>query len=485
MRPRIELISPDLIVRILDEAFQLLLSPGIRVQSQAVRELLADNGATVIGNSEIVQIPEPLGRWAIKSAPSEFWLYDREGQPTVRYGGNAVHFNPGSSGVNVLDPQTLEHKPAITADLVKLIKVTEQMSQYDAQSTAVICHDFPEELGDIYRLYLVLLYSAKPVVTGAFTTEGAHRMFEMLALVAGGSKEMQVMPPAVFDVCPTPPLVWSEFGAQNLADLARAGLPAEIVSMPLAGAAAPVTLLGSIVQHAAECISGITIHQLAQPGAPIVWGGAPAIFDMRHGTTPMGAIETAMLDASYAQVGKFLNLPTHAYLGASDAKSVDAQAGLESGLTAQVGALAGINMISGPGMLDFLACQSAEKLVIDGEAIAMTKRLLDGIVQRTDPLATSMYTDFEFKADFLKQKSTREFFAVEQYLPSKVIDRDSLRAWRETDGLDAFDRAKVIVAELVEKFEKPSIVNEHVSELTKMMSRLAEATGMNDLPELS
>ena len=102
----------------------------------------------------------------------------------------------------------------------------------------------------------------------------------------------------MFDVCPSPPLIWSAFGARNLIELARAGVPAEMVSMPLAGAAAPVTLIGSIVQHAAECLSGIAIHQLAKPGSPIVWGGAPAIFDMRKGTTPMGAIETAMIDAS-------------------------------------------------------------------------------------------------------------------------------------------------------------------------------------------
>ena len=193
-----------------------------------------------------------------------------------------------------------------------------------------------------------------------------------------GRQALAEKPQAVFDVCPSPPLIWSNFGAQNLIDLARAGVPAQMVSMPLAGAAAPVTLLGSVVQHAAECLSGITIHQLAKPGAPIVWGGAPAIFDMRQGTTPMGAVETAMIDAAYAQVGKSLGLPTHTYLGASDAKIVDAQAGLESGVTALIGALAGINMISGAGMLDFLACQSAEKLVVDAEAIAMAKRLLAG-----------------------------------------------------------------------------------------------------------
>jgi trimethylamine--corrinoid protein Co-methyltransferase len=484
MRPRTQLITPEMIIRILEEAFQLLRSPGIKIRSPEVRGLLADNGAILVDGSDVVQIPEQLGRRALASAPSEFWLYDRGGRPTVRYGGDAVHFNPGSSGVNILDPQTMEHRPAQTADLVQLIKVTEMLPQYDAQSTAVICNDVPEDVGDIYRLYLVLSYSNKPIVTGAFTIKGARRMFEMLALAAGGSEATRNKPLAVFDVCPTPPLVWSEFGAQNLVDLARAGLPAQIVSMPLAGAAAPVTLLGSVVQHAAECISGITIHQLAQSGAPIVWGGAPAIFDMRHGTTPMGAMETAMLDAAYAQVGKHLDMPTHAYLGASDAKVVDAQAGLESGVTGLVGSLAGINMISGPGMLDFLACQSAEKLVVDAEAIAMTRRLIDGIEVRTDPLATSMYADFGFKADFLKQKITRELFSKEQHLSSKVIDRNSFRAWRELGGLDTFDRAKLIVGELVDEFEQPDLTGELSTELTNMMASMAKAEGMPTLPKL-
>ncbi len=71
-------------------------------------------------------------------------------------------------------------------------------------------------------------------------------------------------------------------------------------------------------------------------------------------------------------------MPTHTYLGATDSKLVDAQAGLESGITAMIGALSGINMISGSGMLDFLACHSAEKLVIDAEGIAMAKRMVDG-----------------------------------------------------------------------------------------------------------
>ncbi|MBI4732316.1 MAG: trimethylamine methyltransferase family protein, partial [Chloroflexi bacterium] len=226
------------------------------------------------------------------------------------------------------------------------------------------------------------------------------------------------------------------------------------------------------------------IHQLANPGAPIVWGGAPAIFDMRHGTTPMGAVETAMIDAAYAQVGKSLGLPTHCYLGASDAKVVDAQAGLESGVSAILGALAGVNMISGAGMLDFLACHNAEKLVVDAEAIGMAKRLVAGIEVRTETLATVFFETFNFKGDFLRQKLTRELFPQEQYLPSSVIDRDSIRGWQEAGGKDAFTRARQRARELLEAYRKPELDERQEKTLREMVESLAKKAGMDRLPAL-
>ena len=97
---------------------------------------------------------------------------------------------------------------------------------------------------------------SKPIVTGAFTPHGGQAMFDMLAIFAGSHQALADKPRAIFDVCPSPPLIWSEFGAQNLIDLAKAHVPAQIVSMPLAGVAAPVTLAGAVVQHAAESLSG-------------------------------------------------------------------------------------------------------------------------------------------------------------------------------------------------------------------------------------
>jgi trimethylamine--corrinoid protein Co-methyltransferase len=252
--------------------------------------------------------------------------------------------------------------------------------------------------------------------------------------------------------------------------------------MPLAGATAPVTLAGSIVQHAAECISGITIHQLAAPGAPIVWGGAPAIFDMRTGKTPMGAIETAMLDIGCAQIGKYLGLPTHSYMVAGDGRLIDAQVEMESGMSAVLGALAGINMISGAGMLDFLACHSIEKLVIDAEAIASAQRLIEGVEPRGDSLALAMFAQTGLHGDFLKLKETRSLFRKEQHFPSAVIDR----GLASTDGTASgiLDRARQRVEELVAGYERRPISPDCEQEMITFAEGEGKQAGLEGLPEI-
>ena len=477
MRPKFELLDKPLIERILDEAFELIEDPGVRVAPYVV-DLLRDAGVTV--KDGVAHIPEPLARRLLDLAPRGFCLFDRSGKPAVRYGGNDVHFDPGSSCLNILDPATQQARPAMAADLVRMVQVAEMLPQFAAQSTAMVCNDVPQEIGDWYRLLLVLWYSEKPVVTGAFSAASLHTLVELLAIESGGAEELRQQPRAVFDVCPSPPLNWSEFASQNLVDLARAGVPAEIVSMPLAGATAPVTLAGSVVQHAAECISGIVIHQLAQPGAPIVWGGAPAIFDMRTGKTPMGAIETVMLDLAGTQVGKYLGLPTHAYLVAGDGRVIDAQVEMESGISAVLGALAGINMISGAGMLDFLACHSIEKLVIDAEAIASAQRLLEGIEARGPSLATAMFAQTGLHGDFLSLKETRALFRKEHHFPSAVIDRGLAAA----DGAspDVLERARQRVEELLASYERHALPADREEELIAFALRVGGKAGLDGLP---
>jgi len=482
MRPRFQILSLGLLAQILDEAFQLLIDPGVRVHNDEALGLLAEAGATVDRERQVVRIPEALARQALEGAPREFTLYNLDGLPAVVYGGDHVQFDPGSAAISILDPATQQQRPPLTADLIRLVQLVETLPQIDAQSTAMVCADVVEEIGDLYRLYLALHFMRKPIITGAFRKDTWWSMKDMLAAVAGGEQALAERPIAVFDVCPSPPLLWSDLTCQNLIDCARAMIPAELVSMPLAGATAPVTLAGALVQHTAENLSGVTIGQLARPGSPIVWGGSPAVFDMRHGTTPMGDVGTWMIDCAYTEIGKSLGLPTHAYLGMSDAKIVDAQAGLESAGGTILAALAGVNMVSGAGMMDFESCQSLEKLVIDAEIIGMAKRLLAGIERRDDPIALPLMRQLGHRADYLAQEHTLRWFQQESYIPSAVIDRGSLDAWRAQGGPSTFERARQHVDKLLATYRPPDLPTETRRELRHIATNAARTFGMDHLP---
>jgi len=484
MRPKLNILSDQLAEQIIAEGFELLMDPGIRVHNVEALRLLGDAGAEVDLESQIARIPESIARRALETAPSEFYLYNFEGEAAVHYGGDSVQFDPGSTAVTVLDSETQEQRIPVTADFVRFVKLVEMIPQLDAQSTSIICFDVPEEIGDLYRLYLALNYTRKPIVTGAFRKDTWWTMKEMLVAMAGSEEALAAKPTAVFDVCPSPPLLWSDLTCQNMIDCARHEIPSELVSMPLAGATSPVTLAAAVVQHTAECLSGVTICQLAQEGAPIVWGGSPATFDMRHGTTPMGAVGTWMIDCAYTQVGKALALPTHTYLGMSDAKVVDAQCGLESAGGTLMAALAGVNMITGAGMMDFESCVSCEKLVIDAEIIGSAKRLVAGIEARDQPIALTLMRELGHRADYLAQPHTLKWFSKEFYLPSAVIDRGSLDAWKKQGAKTAFERARDRVNQLVAAYRPSPISDDLRAELREITTRAARKFGMDELPRL-
>ncbi len=483
MRPKLKLLSDELVTQIIEEGFALLMNPGIWVLNNEALSLLADAGAEVDMESKIAKIPERIARQALESRPSEFYLYNLDGEQVVHYGGDSVQFTPGSGGITILDSETQQQRQALTEDFVKFIKLVEMLPQVDAQSTAFISSDVPEEIGDLYRLYLALNYMRKPIITGAFEKETWWTMKDMLVAAVGSEKELAEKPIAVFDACPSPPLKWSDITCQNLIDCAKNNIPAQLISMPMAGATSVVTLAGAVVQHTAECLSGVTINQLSNPGAPIVWGGSPATFDMRKGTTPMGAIGTWMINCAYVQVGKELGMPTHSYLGMTDAKIVDAQCGLESS-SAFFAALAGANMVSGPGMMDYESCLSYEKMVIDAEILGMAKRLIAGIDGRQTPIALDIIQELGHKADYLAHPHTMKWFREELYIPSEVIDRDTLEAWEKKGSKSTWDRAKDRVESLLAQYQPSPISDEVKKELRDLTTKAANEVGMKKLPDI-
>jgi trimethylamine--corrinoid protein Co-methyltransferase len=200
----------------------------------------------------------------------------------------------------------------------------------------------------------------------------------------------------------------------------------------------------------------------------------------------MGAMATMMLDCTYTQIGKAVKpggLPTHAYLGMADTKIVDAQTGLETASGAILGALTGVNMMSGPGMMDFESCFSLEKLVIDAEIVGMAKRLVAGVDDSEQPLALHVMREVGHAGNFLKSKHTRRYFRREDYIPTEVIDRDFRQTWFDKGALDINGRAHRRVQELIASWEPFALDDSVQRELEAVATHYAKGVGLDRLPE--
>jgi trimethylamine--corrinoid protein Co-methyltransferase len=471
-----------LIQRIVGEAREILCSLGVEIHNKPVLEMLAGHGAAVdLGAWHVHLTPGIIDR-ALGTVAHSLKLYDAIGNLTHDFAGDNVYFTPGTAAIKILDQDGVTSRKPTTGDYVKYAKLVSGLANIASQSTAMIPSDVHVGISDSYRLYLSLLYCEKPVVTGAFTIEAFEVMKDLLLAVRGSAEALKEKPLAVFSCCPTAPIKWSDVTSQNLVDCARWSIPVEFISMPLSGFMAPVTLVGSLIQQTAETLSGIVISQLTSPGHPILYGGSPAIFDVRYETTPMGAIETMMMDCANSEIGKSLGLPTQGYISLSDAKQLDAQAGLETGIGAVLAALSGINNISGPGMLDFESCQSLEKLVVDNEICGMTARLLRGIEPREDFPSLPLFKELLREKHLLIAKHTRRHLREEIAFPGPVIDRANQARWLEDGGLTLRERAVREVSRLVASYTPSRVSDQARHDLTSVMEREARRHGMQALP---
>ena len=482
MRPSVRFVSDKLIEDIVSEASNILCTLGVEIHNKNVLDMLSSHGCKVrMDNSHAVFTHQVIQK-SLQTVPHSFKMFDSLGNQTHDFSGFNVYFTPGSTALNILDSKSRKMRNANTGDYIHFVKVTDQLEHIAALSTAIISADVPQQISDSYRLFLSLLYSKKPVVTGAFTIESFEAMKDFQVAIRKSEKALREKPLTIFSICPTSPLKWSEVTSQNLLDCARYFIPVEFIAMPLSGFIAPVTLVGTLIQHTAETLSGVVISQLASPGCPVLYGGSPAIFDIRCETTPMGAIETMMIDCAYNEIGKFLKIPTQAYISLSDAKQLDAQAGLESGLGAALAALSGINSVSGPGMLDFESCLSLEKLVLDNEICGMSYRMIAGIEPKEDFPALPIFQELLTERNLIISDHTRKYIKSEIYTTGPVIDRKNRSRWERDGSLTLFERANAEVNKLLKSYEPYGLPEDTRRQLIKLMEAEARRYKLGALP---
>ena len=307
-----------------------------------MRQRLLDHGLPLDATGERVLFPRDVVEAAIASRALVV-LAVRPGRRTARgHRGRPGPLRPGSSGLKVLDHRTGETRLANSTDFVEYVRLGDGLANIPYLATAFSTNDDIEAgVSDAWRLYMTLTNSKKPVVSGAFTEHGVPRMVEMMELFREDRADLIARPMSIFTITATGNFRYSEDSCQNLIDCVEAGIPVEIVPVTLMGLIAPVTVVGATVFHTADVLAGITMAQIVRPGAPVLFGGAPATFHMKIASSPMSAIEALQLDAAYVAVAKKLGLPTQSYMALSDGPILDAQAGAETFGSALIAALAG------------------------------------------------------------------------------------------------------------------------------------------------
>lgn len=429
MRPSLNVLSDELIQQILSEAKRILSEVGVEVRGPRLRARLLDSGLKFDADGVRLLFPPEVVDRAVAAAPRLVTLFDRNRNPHAELTGDNVHFVPGSSGLKVLDHRTGETRLAHTTDFVEYVRLADGLPHIAYLATAFSTNDIEPQVSDAWRLYLCLTNSIKPVVSGAFTEHGTPRMAEMMQIFRRDKADLVARPMSIFTITATGLLRYSEDSCQNLLDCVEWGIPIEVVPVTLMGLIAPVTLVGATVMHVADVLAGLTMAQIVKPGAPVLFGGAAATFHMKTASSPMAAVEALHLDLAYVAVAKSLGLPTQSYMALSEGKFLDAQAGAETFGGALLAALAGINSVSGPGMLDYVLVFSLEKLVFDDELCGQALHFVREMKPLEDLPTVGLVRELLAERHMLTAVHTLKYWPRELYLPGPAFDRTNRENW--------------------------------------------------------
>ena len=484
-RPRMRMLRNEDVERIIAGAYDLLATTGVKVIHQEALQILSDHGAAVDFSDQSATMPQDLVEKCLKTVPSSLDFYNFEGEKTVRVEGDTVNFVLDSAPVFLLDSATKKIRGAKTRDMIEIIKLVDNLEHVPFMTASVVPEDVPISLCDVIRFHQALIYSGKPVFGGAFSIDGLLVEIELLSALAGGKDEMGKKPRVMMAANPSAPLMWTQTSAGNLVDCAKHNIPVMIIPIPLSGGTTPVTLAGTMVEHTAECLSGIVLSQCIRIGAPIIYGGGATALDMVEGINAEGAIETKMMAvANNAQIGQYFNLPTAANCGRNDSEMFDAQAATESGFGMLLGALAGINLIRGVGMLDHGGAVSMEKMIYDNEVCGMIHRLISGITVTEETLAVDLIKEHKFDAaGILGSDHTFDWFQKELLVPSReIIGRTSYTKYAEEGSKEMFERAREKKHQILSTYQAPAIDAHTLDEMQKILTEYAAKKG-EEIPE--
>ncbi len=463
-----KILDEDQIWEIKRAALDVMFNVGFKVLHAGARKMLKQAGAIV--KDEMVRVPEFVVEQCLLTAPKGFTVFDRHGKRAMEVEGRKSYFGTSTASPNTKDALTGEIHPTRVADIAIGARVADALDNIDWVMPMGSSQDVPALAADLYEFEAVVTNTTKPVVFIGYSPRGTELVFEMAAEVAGGLENLKARPFALLYPEPISPLVQLEEVVERIfiaADLGMPQIPGPAVSL---GATGPVTLAGTVTQITAESLMCLVLAQLRNPGCPCCLSGNVQVLDMATGLIGVGSPELSLGISAQAEVAQSFGLPTWGYAGCTDSKVVDAQAGLESGLSILSQALAGLNLVHDVGYLDMAMVCSPAQLVLGNEAIGWTKRFIRGIEVNRDTLAREVIAAVGPGGHFLQQQHTFDHFRKELWRP-QLLTRQHYTNWEKDGAKDMYQRIQEKLKDIIENHKVPPLPDKTLAALQAIKQR--------------
>ncbi len=460
-----KILTEDQIWEIRQAAFDAVETVGFKCRHKEVHKMMKQAGAWV--KDDIIKIPRYIVQECLTTAPKGWAIYDRQGRRAMEVEGEKSHYGTSTASPNTRDAFTGEIRPTTVNDIALGAQVADYLYGIDFVMPMGSAQDVPGDAGEVHEFPALVANTTKPCVFIGYTPLGCEYVFEMAAVVAGGREKLKRKPFLILYPEAIAPFHYPNEVVERIFAAADRFMPQLPGSTVQAGATGPVTLAGVITQITAEALIHITIAQLRQKGCPVGMSGNVGILDMRNALMTMGAPENSLAIAAQAEVALSFNLPTWGLAGATDAKRLDAQAGLESAFSILAHGLSGLNLIHDVGyMASGMAC-SLEQLVMGNEVIGMTKRFVEGITVTKETIAKQIMEDVGPAGHFLTQQHTMTHFKKELW-NTKLLNRQNIGDWEDAGKPTMEERVQEEVRMIVETHQPEPLSDKVVSELERL-----------------
>ncbi len=464
-----KVVSEDEVEDIHHASLRVLSDIGMDFLHPEALRLWAAAGAKVDGTR--VRFDPELVTELVARSPREFTLHAPDPERNVVIGGDHVVFAAVASPPNCSDIEG-GRRTGNRSDFRRLLKLSEVIN-------AVHTHGgYPVEPVDIHPSirHLVatrdtLTLSGKAVKCYSLGAQRNRDVLEMVRIARDVSHEDFEQQPSVHTIVNTSsPLRLDTPMLDGILELSSRNQVVTVTPFTLAGAMAPITVAGAVVQQNAEALAGIAFIQLVRAGAPAMYGGFTSNVDMRSGSPAFGTPEYMKAAMLGGQMARRYGLPYRSS-NACAANTLDAQAAYESVFSLWGAIMGGANfLLHGLGWMEGGLCSSFEKMVLDADLVNTVAEFLQPVATDEESLGVDAIAEVGPGGHFFGAAHTQARYR-DAFFEPMVSDWRNFESWAEAGSPTAADRARRLVGELLAQHEPPAMADHTRAELDDFTDR--------------